>query len=547
MGIASLPPMTLRESRIHWLLLILCGFIVSQPLSAQEAPAAGAAKVEKSLDEKINDLFEPATKAVNTIVFFNIYNSSEKTAEGKPVLGVPFILIWLGGSALFLTLFFRFINLRAFGLALRTVRGKYSKSDDPGEITHFQALSSAVSATVGLGNIAGVAIAISMGGPGAMFWIIVMGLLGMTSKFAECTLGLKYRHIDKNGKVLGGPMLYLSRGLADRGLGALGRTLAVIFAVLCIGGAMGGGNMFQINQAASQFVNVTGGAGGFTDQNRWLFGLVIAVLVGLVIIGGITRIAQVTSKLVPFMTITYVLGCLVVIFEHSDKIGATVGLVLSGAFDGQAVAGGAVGVMLIGIRRAVFSNEAGVGSAPIAHAAAKTKYAASEGLVALLEPFIDTVVICSMTAFVVICTGDYLNSDKDGITMTSESFSSVIPWFKYVLSAAVILFALSTLISWSYYGLQASKFLFGKSNKVDITYKIVFCLVIVVGAAMAPGNVIDFSDAALLAMCFPNLIGVFILLPVVKSELAKFLSFSKRIDAGEDHDTAHAHVSSQGH
>lgn len=547
MGIASLPDMTLSDSRIPWLFLAFCSFLFCQPLPAQQAPSAETAKVERSLDDKINDFFEPATKAVNTIVFYNIYTSSEKTADGKPVLGIPFILIWLGGSALFLTIFFRFINLRAFGLALRTVRGKYSKPDDPGEISHFQALSSAVSATVGLGNIAGVAIAISLGGPGATFWIIVLGLLGMTTKFAECTLGLKYRHIDKSGKVLGGPMLYLSRGLADRGLGALGRTLAVIFAVLCIGGAMGGGNMFQINQAASQFVNVTGGEGGFTDTNRWLFGLVIAILVGLVIIGGITRIAKVTSKLVPFMTISYIIGCLVVIFEHYDKIGTTVGLIFAGAFDGQAVAGGVIGVMLIGIRRAVFSNEAGVGSAPIAHAAAKTKYAASEGLVALLEPFIDTVVICSMTAFVVICTGDYLDTGKDGITMTSESFSSVIPWFKYVLSAAVILFALSTLISWSYYGLQASKFLFGKSRWVDISYKVIFCAVIVIGAAMAPGNVIDFSDAALLAMCFPNLIGVFILLPVVKSELAKFLSFTKRIDAGEDHDSAHAHVSSQGH
>jgi AGCS family alanine or glycine:cation symporter len=461
------------------------------------------------------------------------------------VLGIPFILIWLGGSAVILTLFFKFINLRAFGLALKTVRGKYSKSSDPGEITHFQALASAVSATVGLGNIAGVAIAINMGGPGATLWIVLMGLVGMTTKFAECTLGLKYRHIDKDGKVLGGPMLYLSRGLAERGLGSLGRTLAVVFAVLCIGGAMGGGNMYQINQATSQFVNVTGGEGSFMDANRWMFGLVVAILVGMVIIGGISRIAQVTSKLVPFMTITYVVGCFVVIFEHFDKIVPTFNLIISSAFDGQAVAGGAVGVMLIGIRRAAFSNEAGVGSAPIAHAAAKTKYAASEGIVALLEPFIDTVVICSMTAFVVICTGDYMDTDKDGITMTSESFSSVVPWFKYVLSAAVILFALSTLISWSYYGLQASKFLFGKSRAVDISYKLVFCLVVVIGAAMAPGNVIDFSDAALLAMCFPNLIGVFLLLPVVKSELVKFRMFAKRVDDGEDLDTAHAHVSSQ--
>ena len=523
-------------------------FLLIGSLSAQE-PATGkltapVAPVEKSIDDKINDFFAPATETVNKIVFFRIYNSEEKTADGKPVLGVPFILIWLGGSALFLTLFFKFINFRSFGLALRTVRGKYSKSDDPGEITHFQALTSAVSATVGLGNIAGVAIAISTGGPGAALWIVLLGLLGMTSKFAECTLGVKYRQISKKGTILGGPMLYLSRGLAERGLGALGRTLAVVFCVLCIGGAMGGGNLFQINQATSQLVNVTGGDAGFVGQNRWVFGVVVALLVGLVIIGGISRIAKVTSKLVPVMTLVYVLGCFVVIFEHFDKIIPTFELIFRSAFSGEAVSGGAIGVMLIGIQRAVFSNEAGVGSAPIAHAAAKTRFAASEGLVGLLEPFIDTVIICSMTAFVVICTGDYLDQGKDGITITSQSFSSVIPWFKYVLSVAVILFALSTLISWSYYGLQSWKFLFGKSNKADISYKLLFCTVIVFGAAMAPGNVIDFSDAALLAMCFPNLIGVFILLPVVKSELTKFRDFSKRVDNGEDIDEARAHVMS---
>ena len=528
------------------LLLIPLMFFFIAPVSAQDpATAEPVVPTEKSIDEKINDFFEPATNAVNQIVFFRIYSSEEKTVDGKPVLGIPFILVWLGGSALFLTVFFKFINFRSFGLALRTVRGKYSKSDDPGEITHFQALTSAVSATVGLGNIAGVAIAISLGGPGAALWIVLLGLLGMTSKFAECTLGVKYRQISKQGAILGGPMLYLSRGLAERGLGALGRTLAVVFCVLCIGGAMGGGNLFQINQATSQLVNVTGGDAGFFGENRWVFGVVVAVLVGLVIIGGITRIAKVTSKLVPVMTLVYVLGCFVVIFEHLDRIIPTFALIFSSAFSGEAVSGGAIGVMLIGIQRAVFSNEAGVGSAPIAHAAAKTRFAASEGLVGLLEPFIDTVIICSMTAFVVICTGDYLDQGKDGITITSQSFSSVIPWFKYVLSVAVILFALSTLISWSYYGLQSWKFLFGKSRKADVSYKLLFCLVIVFGAAMAPGNVIDFSDAALLAMCFPNLIGVFILLPVVKSELAKFRDFTKRVDAGEDLDTARAHVMSE--
>lgn len=553
-GLSVFRPMASKCAR-RWIsgCLVAVLMAVFAPVSgAQESPAAAvemAAKPEvkeKTVDEKIDEFFKPATKAVNDIVFFKVYHGSEKNEDGSSKFSIPFILIWLGGGALFLTVFFRFVNLRSFTLALRTVRGKYSSSSDPGEITHFQALASAVSGTVGLGNIAGVALAINKGGPGAAFWMLVLGLFGMTSKFAECTLGVKYRQIGDDGRVHGGPMLYLTRGLAERGLGPLGKTLAVLFAVLCVGGSFGGGNMFQINQAASQFVNVTGGEGSFMDSNRWIFGLVVAVIVGLVIIGGIKRIAEVTSRLVPIMTILYVVGCLVVFLDHWDKIGETFGLIFSGAFNMNAVSGGVLGVMLIGIQRAAFSNEAGVGSAPIAHAAAKTKYPASEGIVALLEPFIDTVVICTMTALVVICTGDYLDQNKDGITITSESFSTVVPWFKYVLSVAVILFALSTLITWSYYGLQAWKFLFGKSVGADIAYKILFCFVVVVGAAMAPGNVIDFSDAVLLAMCFPNLVGVYLLLPVVRRELGIFKAFTKRVDSGESLEKAHAHVSSQG-
>lgn len=513
----------------------------------QDLQAVGEEEpVVKTVDEKINDAFAPVTEVVNSVVFFKIYESEELNEDGKPLLSVPFILLWLGGSAVLLTLIFRFVNVRAFGLALRTVRGKYSSSSDPGEISHFQALAAAVSATVGLGNIAGVAIAINKGGPGAAFWIVLLGLLGMTSKFAECTLGVKYRKIDKEGKVHGGPMLYLSQGLAERGMAPLGKVLAVVFSVLCIGGAFGGGNMFQINQATTQLVNVTGGAEGFFGENRWVFGAIVALLVGMVIIGGIARIGKVTSKLVPFMTMIYVAGCLVVLLDHWDKIFPTLALILTSAFSGEAMVGGAIGTMLIGIQRAVFSNEAGVGSAPIAHAAVKTRFPASEGLVALLEPFIDTVVICTMTALVIICTGDYLDTGKDGITITSESFSTVIPWFKYVLSVAVVLFALSTLISWSYYGLQSWKFLFGKSRGADVVYKLLFCGVVIVGAAMAPGNVIDFSDAGLLGMCFPNLIGVFLLLPVVKSELKKYLSYVKRVDAGETQEEAGGHVESGG-
>jgi alanine or glycine:cation symporter, AGCS family len=531
-----------REA-IRWVVTAFAASILlfasGQSCFAQDEPAEPAAVAEGTevkLDQWIDQFFEPATTAINNIIFFSVYNSEE--------LKVPLILIWLGGGAVFLTIFFRFINLRAFGLALRTVRGKYSKPDDPGEISHFQALTAAISGTVGLGNIAGVAIAINLGGPGAAFWMVVLGLLGMTSKFAECTLGVKYRQFDKDGRVLGGPMLYLSRGLAERGLGPLGRTLAVVFAILCIGGSFGGGNMFQINQAASQFVNVTGGEGTFIDHNRWLFGVVVAVIVGLVIIGGITRIGRVTSKLVPIMALIYIMGCIVVFIEHHDRLGESFALIFAGAFNGEAAAGGLLGTMLIGIRRAAFSNEAGVGSAPIAHAAAKTRYPAGEGVVALLEPFVDTVVICTMTALVVICTGDYLDQGKDGIRITSDSFASVIPWFAYVLSLAAILFALSTLITWSYYGLQSWKFIFGKSRGADLSYKVLFCLVVVIGAAMAPANVVDFSDAALLGMCFPNLVGVFLLLPVIRRELQKYLLFTSRVDAGESLDLAHAHVES---
>jgi AGCS family alanine or glycine:cation symporter len=526
----------------RWITAVFLFFaLLAAPLPAQDTPPeTPPAPVERTFDQKIDDAFAPYTDAISEVVFFNVW----KGKVGEAELKVPFILLWLAGAALFLTLYFRFINLRAFGLALRTVRGKYSRSDDPGEITHFQALSAAVSGTVGLGNIAGVAIAISMGGPGAAFWMVMLGLCGMTSKFAECTLGVKYRQIDKDGKVHGGGMLYLTRGFAERGMGPLGKTLAVFFGVCCVGASFGGGNMYQINQAASQLVNVTGGPDTWLGENRWVIGLAVAVFVGLVIIGGITRIANLTAKLVPGMTALYLVGCFVVLGTHADKILPTLGLIFSSAFSGEAAAGGVVGTLLLGVRRAAFSNEAGIGSAPIAHAAVKTRYAASEGLVALLEPFVDTVIICTMTALVVIVTGDYLHRGDDGITITSDSFASVVPWFAYVLSAAVVLFALSTLITWSYYGLQAWKFLFGKSSKADISFKFLFCVMIVIGAAMSPGKVIDFSDAMLFSMAFANLIGVYTLLPVIKRELAMFLAFTKRVDSGESIEAADAHVRS---
>jgi len=536
-------------ARLPFLFAILVlAFGVLPEVRAQEgdvAPAAEAVPAVEdsapSLDKRINDFVEPWTELFFKLIFFNIYSSGEVDQEGKPapVLTVPFILVWLGGAAVFLSIYFGFPNLRYFGLALKTVRGRYSKSDDPGEISHFQALSAAVAATVGLGNIAGVAIAIGMGGPGAAFWMILMGLLGMSVKFAECTLGVKYRHIGKDGRVHGGPMLYLTRGLAERGLGPLGRFLAVVFAVLCVGAAFGGGNMFQVNQACDQLITVTGGEESFFSDNRWAFGVLIAILVGAVILGGITRIARVTAKLVPFMAILYVLGCLTVLGVHFGRIPETITLIIQSAFRPEAVGGGLIGCLLIGIRRAVFSNEAGIGSAPIAHAAVKTRHPASEGIVALLEPFVDTVVICTMTALVVIITGDYQGEAGSGIAMTSHSFGTVVSWFPYVLSAAVILFALSTLISWSYYGQQAWKFLFGHSHTADVIYKLFFCMVIVIGSSMSLGAVIDFSDGMLLGMCFPNLIGVFLLLPVIRKELVKFLDHVRHVDHGTEIHSGH--------
>jgi AGCS family alanine or glycine:cation symporter len=528
--------------------LLACLLILSaafSPLPGQEEPAGEPAPVEeKSIDSKINDAVAPYTDAISKVVFVPVWKGKVGPEGSEVDLEVPFVLLWLAGAAVFLTLFFKFINFRAFSLALRTVGGRYSKANDPGEITHFQALTAAVSGTVGLGNIAGVAIAISVGGPGAAFWMVVMGLFGMTSKFAECTLGVKYRQIDKEGKVHGGPMLYLTRGFAEHGMGPLGKTLAVFFSICAVGASFGGGNMFQINQATSQLVNVTGGADGFFGDNRWLIGIGVAVLVGLVIIGGISRIGRITAKLVPAMAILYLIGCIIVLGSHFERIGETFGLIFSSAFSGSAMAGGLIGTFLQGVRRAAFSNEAGIGSAPIAHSAVRTRYAASEGLVALLEPFVDTVVICTMTALVVIITGDYTHQGVDGITITSDSFASVVPWFAYVLSFAVILFALSTLITWSYYGLQAWKFLFGKSHASDLTYKFLFCLVIIFGAAMSPGKVVDFSDAMLFSMSFANLIGVYLLLPVIRRELRKFQLFTHRVDSGESIEMADEHVKS---
>jgi Na+/alanine symporter len=636
---------------------------------------------DKGVDEIIDEKFGDYTNWFVEAIFATIPFTDS--------IQVPWVLIVLVTGALFFTFYFKWINFSGFGTAINIVRGKYddietegadnveaSKSvhtvdgdivdtirvehdaEHIGEVSHFQALTAALSATVGLGNIAGVAVAISIGGPGATFWMIIAGLIGMASKFTECTLGVKYREIGEDGTVYGGPMYYLSKGLKERGWLKFGKVLAVVFAIMCIGGSFGGGNMFQSNQAfamlesysqtevveanqldglkekqvfydfyadtnytvtkvakdsvfmrqigsakksnigldlktfnndsivgtneagelvrmiptedllgqelcystpdrflgsvesmTSDSVVINGGLESMTvaktdfvghakltpmTGSGWLFGLIMAVLVGIVIIGGIKKIAKVTDKIVPFMVGIYVTCSIIVLAMNYGEIPNAFGQIFSGAFTGLGIAGGVFGVLIQGFKRAAFSNEAGIGSASIAHSAVKTKYAASEGLVALLEPFIDTVLVCTMTALVlIISNGDgsimtYGQEVKQGVEVTSKAFASSISWFPLILTVAVILFAFSTMISWSYYGYQAWSYLFGRSKRVEYVYKAIFCLFVIVGAASQLGSVINFSDAMIFAMLVPNMIGLFILAPRAKEELVRFRAAIKK-------------------
>ena len=501
---------------------------------------------ETNASDQIDAYFKQYTGWFVDLIFYEIpFSESFK---------IPWVLIVLIGGAVYFTLYFKLINFTGFGTALRVVRGKYEDiekhgadtlygdvtpneqenlietiRDDSadGEVSHFQALTAALSATVGLGNIAGVAVALSIGGPGATFWMIVAGLLGMASKFAECTLGVKFRDVGPDGTVYGGPMYYLKKGLKQKGLGGLGKFLAILFAVFVIGGSFGGGNMFQANQAAAQFVQLFELQG--TSGAMW-FGIFMALIVAIVIIGGIKRIAKVTEKVVPFMAGIYVLGALVILAVNYHHIGDAFALIFEGAFSGLGIAGGLVGVMIQGVRRGAFSNEAGVGSAAIAHSAVRTKYPASEGIVALLEPFIDTVVICTMTALVIVITNfdnnilQYGVEVKEGVELTATAFDSVIPHFSIVLTIAVILFAFSTMISWSYYGMQGWVYLFGRGKITELIYKLLFCIFIWVGSVISLGSVINFSDAMIFAMVVPNIIGVVLLTPVVRKELNRYMN-----------------------
>lgn len=553
---------------------------------------------EVGLDQKIDQAFAPISDFFSNVIFFPIYQSETFT--------LPFVLLLLVGSAAFFTIYFGFPNVRYFWKAINTVRGKYediekhgaaelygedgiaqgqdltkvdieehldkveeklTSNDDlavdgdivdtirdessDGEVSHFQALATAVSGTVGNGNIAGVALAIALGGPGATFWMIVCGLLGMSTKFVECTLGVQYRDVGEDGTVYGGPMYYISKGLKNKGFKTLGKIAAALFAVFCIGGSFGGGNAAQSNQATiviKEMFDWNSSAAGA------LVGVVLAILVGIIIIGGIKRIAQVTEKVVPFMAVMYVLCCLYIILSNFTLIDDAVSLIVTEAFNPKAIGvGGFIGVLLVGFKRAAFSNEAGAGSASIAHSAVKTKYSASEGLVALLEPFIDTVLICTMTALVIIIFnfGGFFEygivagapegavlidgMPYEGAGITSKAFAEYIPYSNVFLTIAVVLFAVSTMISWSYYGLQSWKYLFGRGKAADLTYKLLFLTFVVIGAAASMNSIWAFSDAMIFAMVFPNMVGLYFLFPVVKKQLNRYLDAIKlKNDAIED-------------
>ncbi|AVO36787.1 alanine/glycine:cation symporter family protein [Pukyongiella litopenaei] len=483
----------------------------------------------QSIDEKVNQIFANSTGWFVAFIF-----------SPFPGTSFPWIVAWLVIAATVFTLYFLFIQFRAFGHSIALVRGDYSDPNDAGEVSHFQALATALSGTVGLGNIAGVAVAVGIGGPGATFWMILAGLMGMASKFTECTLGVKYRNEFADGHVSGGPMYYLTKGFAERGLPG-GGILAVLFSIFCILGSLGGGNMFQANQAHQQIAGIVG------DYPGWITGVIFAAVVFAVIIGGLKSIASVTEKVVPFMGVMYVIAALIIILTNYDKIGWAFGQIFAGAFTGLGVAGGMVGALIQGFKRAAFSNEAGVGSAAIAHSAVRTKEPITEGFVSLLEPFIDTVVICTMTALVIIISGQLVTdpatglyvvengaiktaTGSSGVGLTSDAFASAFTWFPYVLALAVILFAFSTMISWSYYGLKAWTYLFGEGETKELAFKVIFCIFVVIGAAANLGPVIDFSDAAIFSMAVVNVFGLYFLMPIVKRELNSYLS---RLKSGE--------------
>jgi len=469
-------------------------------------------------EQTVSNVFEKIFGPFVSFIFYSV-----------PIGGTSFPLIvgWLMVAAIILSIKMGFIQFTGVKHSIDLIRGVYTNPDHAGEVTHFQALMTALSGTVGLGNIAGVAVAVSIGGPGATFWMIIAGLFGMASKFTECTLAVKYRKEFADGRVSGGPMYYLRKGFADQGKEGLGKFLGGMFALMCIFGTLGGGNMFQGNQAHQMIANTFG---IFTDSG-WLFGVILAVIVGTVIIGGIQSIAKVTEKIVPLMAGIYVGTALIVLIISYKEIPTAFNAIISGAFSPVAIGGGIVGVLIQGLKRAAFSNEAGVGSAAIAHSAVITDEPITEGYVSMLEPFIDTVIVCTMTALVIVITGVYADSSGlTGVALTAAAFQSVFPWFGIVLAIAVLMFAFSTMISWSYYGLKCWTYLFGEGKVSELIYKFIFCVFIVIGCSMNLGPVIDFSDAAIFAMSIFNLIGVYLMMGEVRSDLT---DYKARLKSGE--------------
>lgn len=495
--------------------LMLIAFSLLAPVFAVVAP------VQAGIDESINNATAPVARWVGEVVFFKI-----------PIFGaqLPVVVLWLIVGAVFFTFYMKFVNLRGFRHAIHLVRGDYADPKSAGEVSHFQALATAVSGTVGIGNIGGVAVAVTVGGAGATFWLIVAGFLGMSTKFVECTLGVKYRNENPDGSVSGGPMYYLRKGFADRGMDGFGRYIGAFYAIGIFIGALGIGNMFQSNQAYVQLNHVFGGG---LDGLGWLVGLILAVVVFSVIVGGIKSIAKVTEKIVPFMAVFYCVFAVIVILINYASLPAAIGNIFTGALTPDGVAGGALGAMIIGFQRAVFSNEAGIGSASIAHSAVRTNEPVTEGYVSLLEPFIDTIVICTITALVIGTTNvaqPGFAGDATGVAMTSMAFERQFSWFPIPLAFAAVLFAFSTMIAWSYYGLKGWTYLFGESDRMQTTYKVIFCAFVALGCMVQLGPLLDISDAFVFLICVPNILGLYFLAPVVKREMEDYLA---RIESGE--------------
>lgn len=471
------------------------------------------------VDDALERYFGPFATAVSAFVFYAV-----------PVFGtqVPVIVGWLVVAGIFFTFWLKFLNVRGMTHAVRLVQGKYTPEDAEGEVTHFQALATALASTVGLGNVAGVAIAISIGGPGVALWMVFAGFVGMSTKMVECTLAVKYRHVHEDGTVSGGPMYYLRNGLSELNRPRIGRVLAATWAAFMMIAAIGT-TAFQSNQLTAQLVNVTGGDGTWIDDNRWAVGVVTATIVGAVIIGGITWIARATSILVPLMAIVYTLGCLTVILTNLGSLPAAVGEIFVGAFRPEGVAGGAVGALIVGFQRATYSNSAGVGDAPIAHSAVKTNRPATEGFVASLEPFVDTIIICSLTALTIVITGVWRDSEGiDGVSMTSRAFETAAPWFPAVLAVAVWMFAFSTILSNSYYGMKGFGYLLGDNRLAEPVYKVVFLAFTVIGASSALSSVILFTDSVYFLLALVNVVGLYLLAGVARRELVGYWNSLQR-------------------